>query len=199
MKKTRNWLFALIASLGFLSGCATTPPASFYTLNPLAMTHEQVLDVALLVERVTIPPTIDRPQMVRQHGADQVVFDEFHRWAAPLRYEMTRVIAMNLATLLGTSRVGTYPETTHLRGENNLYRVQVDATRIAATLGEAVLFDATWRVYPKDAPVAKSGRTNITIPTTDSSNNALAAAYSEALLRVSHDISLAIRELQQNP
>lgn len=196
--KTRNWLFALLGSLGLLSGCATSPPASFYTLNPLAIAHEHtpVIDVALLVERVTIPPAIDRPQMVRQHGTDQIVFDEFHRWAAPLRYEITRVIAMNLATLLGTSRIGTYPETTHLRGENNLYRIQVETTRIAATLGEAVLFDATWRVYSKDSPVVKSGRTNITVPTIDDSNNALAAAHSEALLRVSHDISLAIRELQ---
>lgn len=69
-----------------LTGCADSQPTRFYTLSPLAAalgsTPPTLLpDVTVGVGPVTLPPYLDRPQLVTRAGGNRVVLAEFDSWA----------------------------------------------------------------------------------------------------------------------
>ncbi len=107
-RHVRIALVSVLATL--LAGCGSSPTANFYTLSagaapapPTATTYR------IAVGPVTVPEVVDRPQIVVRVGANRVTIAELHRWAEPLKSEIPRVIAENLAQLLGTKQVSAYP------------------------------------------------------------------------------------------
>jgi len=62
-----------------LAGCASSPPSSFYTLTATATpSSSTVPSYGVSIGPVTIPETVDRPQLALQISPNQVAFDEFH-------------------------------------------------------------------------------------------------------------------------
>ena len=116
MQTLRRWLWALL-SIG-LAGCATAPPAVFYTLTPLpevdkadGVTAGQSL--AIGIGPVSFPTFLDRAQLVARGGVGRLTVDEQHRWAGSLEDDFSRVLGENLAHLLATSRI--LPHTAEVR------------------------------------------------------------------------------------
>jgi uncharacterized protein len=174
----------------FTAGCGSSPPSHFYTLDATATPGgTPAANYAVAVEPVTIPASVDRPQMVVQAGPNQVGVDEFNRWAAPLSENIARVIAGNLSTLLGTSQVMLAPPTML----EPAYRVTVNVQRFEAVPGKSVLVEALWVVRVTKSGTAQSGHTLAEEPVQDQGFDALAAGYSKALAKVSSDIAIAIR------
>ena len=64
---------------------------------------------------------------------NRVDVDEFNRWAAPLNDSIARVVAGDLAVLLGTPRVATAP----LANFNPAYRVTIDVQRFESVHGRS--------------------------------------------------------------
>ena len=178
-----------------LAGCSS-PMASFYTLSVGAAPETAAPAPAeskssIAVGLVTVPAIVDRPQLVVRVGANQVAVLEQHRWAEPLKSEIPRVIADNLAKLLGTTQVSAYPQSA---GDNAEYQVQVDIQRFESTLGGTVVIEALWSVrrFPDGQP--KTGRSLVQESTGGGAGyDALVAAHSRALATVSRDIAAAIR------
>jgi uncharacterized lipoprotein YmbA len=54
---------------------------------------------------VTVPAAVDRPQIVLRVDANRVALQEQSRWAEPLKESIPRVVASNLAVLLGMRRL----------------------------------------------------------------------------------------------
>ena len=72
------------------AGCASTP-ARFYTLDPTAQAVEApAARCAVVVGPVSVPASVDRPQIVVQVAPNRVDIDEFHRWATPLNDGIAR-------------------------------------------------------------------------------------------------------------
>jgi hypothetical protein len=94
-------------------GCiGSTPPSRFFVLTPRpgpAVGSDAAADGVLIVGPVTLPPEIDRPQLVTRIGEHERHVHETARWAAPLDEAVARVLAEDLASRLGTTRVGTVP------------------------------------------------------------------------------------------
>jgi len=170
-------------------GCATAP-ARFYTLDPAATPADQPpVRYNVLVGPVIVPASVDRPQFVVQVAPNRVEIDEFNRWAAPLNDAIARAVAGDLSALLGTSDVALAP----LANFNADYRVTLDVQRFESIQGEAVVIDAVWAVRKTATGEARSGRTLARETVAGKSYDALAAAHSRALARVSGDIAAAIR------
>jgi uncharacterized lipoprotein YmbA len=127
---------------------------------------------------------------VVQVAANQVAIYEFHRWASPLKSEIARVIAANLAQDLGATRVWSYAQTTLPSPD---YQVLVDVQRFDSALGDAVTINALWTVRRAAGGAPKTGRSSVREPTSSAGFDALVAAHSRALARVSGDIAAAIR------
>ena len=187
-------LLALVVAVAVAGGCASSPRTDFYNLSRVAQaTGAAPADYAVAVGPVTVPATVDRPQMVVRKGPNQVAFEEYHQWGAPLQDEIGRVVAGNLSTLLGTPRVAVFPRNTV---EGARYRVAVDVTVFDTTPGEGAALDALWSVRSTKDGAVRGGRTTVTEAAKDGGHAALVAAHDRALGKLSGDIAAAIRAME---
>jgi uncharacterized lipoprotein YmbA len=177
-----------------VAGCGSTPPSHFYTLRGTATPATVSSSLSVVVGPVSVPATVDRPQIVLTTGANQVALDEFHRWASPLANNISRVVAENLVALLGTPRVTLSPQTL---GADADFRVVIEVQRFDSTLGEAALLDAVWTVRRGRDGKAETGRTTVREMTPARSYDDLVAAHSRALARLSQDIGESVRTLDR--
>lgn len=187
-------LATLAAGLA-LASCADSQPTRFYTLAPLQDAPDAAMpatppELTVGVGPVTLPPYLDRPQLVTRAGTNRVVLADFDSWAEPLDGLFARVLAENLVLRLGTDDVLLLPQRRSMPLD---YRVEVDVTRFDVdTSGDAVL-DARWWLFGRDGEqLLRSGRSTITQPTQAGDPTASAAALSRALGAMSHEIAQAI-------
>jgi uncharacterized protein len=172
------------------AGCSTSAPAQFYTLDPTASPNGAPLAHAtVMVGPVSIPAAVDRPQFVVEAAPNRVEVDEFNRWAAPLSDSIARAVAGDLVVQLGTPEVATAP----LANFNPAYAVTIEVQRFDSIRGQAALLDAVWTVRRTADGETRSGRTTAREPVQGDGFEALAAAHSHALARMSSDIAAAIR------
>jgi uncharacterized lipoprotein YmbA len=178
----------------FLTACATPPPTRFYTLTATAAPAATPSALVVAVGPVTVPATVDRPEIVVSAGRNELIPEDFHRWASPLQDNFSRVIAEDLGLILGSPRVGRFPPPLGVDAD---YRVFVDVRNFDSTLGEAAAIDAMWTVRRMKDKKTLSGRTVARESTADGSYQALAAAHSQAAAKMSRDIADAIAALQR--
>jgi uncharacterized lipoprotein YmbA len=123
-----------------------------------------------------------------------VRLDEFNQWAAPLQNNISRALADNLMALLGTPRVSLFPQTLTVDVE---YRVALEVQRFESALGEAATLDAVWSVRRSKDGKTETGRTTAREAIQEQGFDALAAAHSRAVARLSRDIADALRALER--
>jgi uncharacterized lipoprotein YmbA len=191
----------LIVSITLLAtaaiGCGTTAPARFYTLDATAVPNgAPPVSTAIMVGPVSIPAAVDRPEFVIQTAPNRVDVDEFNRWAAPLGEAIAQVVAGDLVKLLGTPNVAAAP----LANFDPAYRVTIDVQRFDSVPGQAALLEAMWTVRRTAGGETRSGRTTASEAVQGDSYDALAAAHSRALAKMSSEIATAIRaEAEHRP
>lgn len=194
MMKRLHSIVILWALAAVMMGCASTPPAQFYTLSPGAKQADAAASYSIAVGPVSVPAVVDRPQIVVRTGPNQVTFDEFNRWASPLQSDIARVVAENLASTLGTPSVTVFPQSS---GDGASYRVVIDTLRFESVPGEAATLDALWTVLSQKGNQSRAGRTTVREPVQGSGYAALVAAHSRALERLSGDIAGVIHAFEQ--
>jgi uncharacterized protein len=182
----------LIALTALAAGCASSPPARFYTLATAVMPVAAPSMLSVAVGPVSIPAVVDRPEIVLRTGPHEVRLDELNRWAAPLHDEVARVVAGNLVALLGTPRVTLLSQTSSADAE---YRVAIEVRTFESAPGWAAL-DAVWIVQRMKDGKSQAGRTSVRETVQDDTYDALAAAHSRSAATMSGNIADAIRALQ---
>ena len=177
-------------------GCSTAP-AKFYSLSSTsAADGTPPTPVAVMVGPVTIPASVDQPELVVQVAANRVQVDEFNRWVAPLGDAIARAVAGDLVVLLGSPEVAS----NQLANFVPDYRVTIDVQKFESVPGSAATLEAVWTVRKSVGGEIRSGRTVAREPVQGQSYDALAAAHSQALAQMSTDIAVAIRaEAEQKP
>jgi|SRR6185312_3551803 uncharacterized lipoprotein YmbA len=86
------------AALLLLVGCASSPSTNFYTLSDTGTEKTAPPGVGrVIISGVTIPGEIDRPEIVRRIGPNQLNVAESDRWAAPLEDTIRRVLTDDIA------------------------------------------------------------------------------------------------------
>jgi uncharacterized lipoprotein YmbA len=197
MRRTAT-IIALCAVGAFAAGCSTTPASHFYTLSrsaaPAATPAVGTANLAVVVGPVSIPAIVDLPQIVVSTGPNQVSIDEFNRWASPLQNNISRVVAENLVAMLGTPRVSQFQQSLNADGD---YRVAIEVQTFESAPGDAATLNAAWSVRRTRDGKTVTSRTTVREPTQDKSYDALAAAHSRALARMSQDVADAIRALDR--
>ncbi len=183
-------LFALAA---FAAGCAS-PPSNFYTLSRTSTSAATASNLTVVVGPVSIPAIVDLPQIVVSTGPNQVKLDEFNRWASPLQNNIARVVAENLVAILGTPHVSLFQQSLNA---DTAYRAAIEVHGFESAPGDAATLDAVWLVRRTKDGKAETGRTTVREPVQGKGYDALAAAHSRALARLSGDIADAIRALDR--
>lgn len=218
---------ALFAALcAALSGCGSSAPTRFYTLaaRPAANSPQPAnppgdASTSVAVSAVTIPGTLDRPQLVVFLDAQRLELFEEARWGEPLAHGIARTLAEDLEPRLGLAAVAAYPEDASARAR---YRISVDIVHLDASSQGDVTLDAIWTmrdtfvapVAPMSAAVAgtpplavrttdrtQTGHEHLVIQHGSSANGAEAsvAAQSDALAELADRLALAFRAFQSAP
>ena len=182
---------ALCIFVVLAAGCAT-PPSRFYTLSAGTAPATTSSNLSVAVGPVSVPAVVDRPQIVVTTGPNQVRLEEFNRWAAPLQNGIARVIAENLVAMLGAPRVTLSSQTLSADAD---YRAAIEVQSFESLPGEAAVLDAVWTVRRAKDGKAETGRTTVREAVQEKGYDALAAAHSRALARLSRDIADAVRAL----
>lgn len=193
MKPATAW--CVIALVGAALGGCKSPSTSFYALSPdasLASTGS-TRPVVAVVGPVTIPETVDRPQIVTRVGDAEVAVNEFARWAQPLGSDIGRVIAADLSVLLDSPQISVYDMT---RDPLNVWHVRIDVMRFESVPGRDVTVDVQWAVRaPGKVRSLTTGRSVVHEPVSESGFAPLVAAHDRALASVSRDIAAAIQAM----
>jgi uncharacterized lipoprotein YmbA len=185
----------LCTLVALAAGCASTPASRFYTLSAAPTPAAASSDLSVVVGPLSVPAVVDRPQIVVRVGPNQVRPDEFNRWASPLQNNIARVVAENLVAMLGTPRVTLSSQTVNAEAE---YRAAIEVQRFESALGEAAILDAVWTVSRTKDDKSKTGRTTVREAVSETGYDALAAAHSRAIARLSRDIADAVQALDRS-
>jgi uncharacterized protein len=186
---------AVIALTCAIAVSCASPAPKFYTLSasPVDL-NARTPKLAVVVGPISIPATVDMPQIVVTKGLNQVAPDQFNLWASPLRSNIAQVVCANLAALLETSSVSSIASVSTINAD---YRVAIDVQTFESAPGDAATLSALWVVRRVSDGKSTTGRTTVREPSLEKSYEALAAAHSRALERLSVDVAAAIRALDR--
>ena len=182
-------LNAIALMAGAIAACSSTK-SHFYTLDSTATPQSaSAAHEAVVVNSVSVPAEVDQPQFVLQVAPNRVELEDYNRWASPLSDGIARAVAGDLAADLGTPDVVTAPTINFTPS----YQVSIDVQRFESIKGESALVEAVWAVRRVSDGATRTGRTVARETVQGAGFDALAAAHSRALARVSGDIATAIR------
>ncbi|MCK9196611.1 MAG: PqiC family protein [Syntrophales bacterium] len=194
MKKGMNILILLFISTLIMAGCTTSQPARFYTLNTISKpdnaSSAAVGKVEIIgVGPVSIPDSLDRPQIVTLSGGNEVIIAEFDRWSGSCRDEIARVITENLSVLLPLQRVVSYAWGRRVSLNS---QITVDILRLDGVLGKTVILKANWAILEESGTkTILVRRSDISEPVNGGDYASFVAALSRALGTLSREIAAA--------
>jgi uncharacterized protein len=193
-------LFASMLCGIAIIGCSSSPKTSYYQLSsdPIPLMAANSNSVSVMVGPLTLPASMDRPQLVMQSGANDVQIYEYHRWAGSLKGDAGRVIAANLAVSLSTPNVWNFSQSTQNQFD---YQVLIDVQSLELSPDQNIVLDVLWTIkpnaqnmqngLPKKALNANTmmGRSLVREPLEDKGFDEFVAAQSRAFRKVGGDIA----------
>lgn len=188
--KARSVL-AVVAVL--LSACGQSAPSKFFVLSaqpdPPQAKPQVRAHTTIALGAINLPGALDRPQIARRLGPNEIDYAEDERWAGPLDEMMRRVLAADLAPLLpvGATLVPTdsaAPATV---------TIAVDISRFDADAKGKVTLEAGWEMLGKNgAAIGTAADARIADPGSGPSGAAVTAAMSRALADLAGRIAAGI-------
>ena len=140
-------MFAVGAVGLLLSACSHSPPVQYYSLGSAAATASRAVGAeggpSIVVGPVSLPAEVDRQQMVRIVDEVRLEVSSEHRWSAPLKLEMGRRVAAEIARLHGLQRVVAWPQNVYADPDLSL---PIDIQRLDTRGFEAVSLEAVWNL-----------------------------------------------------
>lgn len=198
MKKVyirQRWFLLFGFVLLFVLGCASSPPTRFYTLNSLQGQKESPPDqgLTIVVGPIKFPEYLYRTEIVTRASSNKITLSEFDLWAGSLEEDFNRVLAENLSVLLSTEGVTVYPR---LRPGVAKLQITMDVTRFDGSLGGDVSLIARWAILEgKERKVVSLRKSTIIEPSGAQGYEAMVAANSRALEKLSREIAEVIKTL----
>lgn len=188
---TKRTLFTLLC-LALLSGCGSSPRSDYYMLT--ADAEGGVPDdsrLALGVGPVSVPEYLKTRQIVMNRDDHLLELAEYDRWAEPLDAGVSRVVAVNLAVLMGTTKVQIFPWRRDAVPE---WAVRINVIQFAAQGKDATLV-AEWAITrPGKGESGARGINRLNTVLKGGEAEHVAGAYSELLLELSKIIAAGLRE-----
>jgi len=183
----------LVALLILLAGCGSSPPSKFYVLTADPVPQRAGGSAAgntVALGRITLPGALDRPQIARRRGGNEIVFSEEERWAGPLDDMMRRVLADDLAARLPAgvslieSAATTPPGVT----------LALDVSHFDADESGTVTLVAHWEALgPTGRPLGTPRESTIVEPGSGKDAAAVAATMSRAVAALAARIAGGLR------
>lgn len=186
-----------------LSGCLfpSNKESNFYYLKPLTADKVETIQLSkpirIGIQRVEIPPYLDRPQMVSVQGI-QLNVSEWNRWGENLSTLLQRTIAEDVALFLPKAFVK--PQLSSQ--EDFKYTILVEINKLNEYVNSdknVVILDAYWTVYNTDGTAISHKRTQLerVILDDDDKNAVIVDTISSLIGDLSKGIALEIKKISQ--
>jgi uncharacterized protein len=190
---TYRLMMVVVATLAF-AACGSSPPTRYYTLDaiePVAVSTYASVQTPIMITKVVLPATLDRPQIVRRISANRLDIDELDRWAAPLEDIVQYVLTQDLAARMAPGKV-IQPGASLPTGA--LQRIIINVMTFEADLDGGVILRAQWTIKREDPAAARvSNNEYIAINAGSGDTDALAAGMSRALAELADRMVTAFR------
>ena len=197
IRRRRFLLFGFVLLL--VLGCTSSPPTRFYTLSSLQEGGGELRgspsdqDLAIGVGPIKFPEYLDRAEIVTRSSSNKITLSHFDLWAGSLAEDFNQVLAENLSVLLSTENVIVYPR---LRPGLAKYQITMDVIRFDGSLGGDVSLIVRWAILEgKERKTVSVRKSTIIEPSGPQGYEAMVAANSRALEKLSREIAEAIRTL----
>ena len=184
----------VIAALMLVAACSSSPPTHFYTLSDTAPEATPPVGVGWVrIVNLTIPGEIDRPELVRRVGPNQLSIAGLDRWAAPLDETIRRALSDDIVRRVPAPVAGQQ------------YSVSVEIREFYGDRACNVSLHASWTVKPSHPESARSPNAapvnplpvneEIRVPSSGSCPATLAATMSIALGQLSDRIIAGVARM----
>jgi uncharacterized lipoprotein YmbA len=177
-----------------LAGCGHGPSTRFYVLSPVgpagATAGAVYRGAPIRVIAVHVPPTLDRPELVRSIDADEVALRDFDRWAAPLGDLARQALTQDLLDRLPPGAV-LFPDVQTASVHRDLV---LDILAFSQTHGVGVL-DISWTLLaPPGSSRPLTGTVRLTAPALAAGAEGEAELLSRLLAQAADQIARDIRQ-----
>ncbi|MCU1760845.1 PqiC family protein [Pseudomonas sp. 14P_8.1_Bac3] len=119
----------LVTALMLLVACRSEP-IQFHTLTPAQLSGTRGGGGEIQIEGLSVPPQVDRPQIVIRQGNSGLAILETQWWAASLADELRSALVDQLANATPQRKVS----------------VRIDVQRFDSIPGQYALMDVKWRL-----------------------------------------------------
>jgi uncharacterized protein len=190
MSRMRSLALGLLAMA--FTACGSSPPTRYYTLSEIApsasASSQNAGVVPLRVEPVSIPPELDRLELVSHSGPNRVHIADSDRWAAPLDEQIRRVLSDDLAARLAAGTVAD-PNEPNTRDPRRSLSVSIAVFEADASC--AVTLNASWTLHATHSG-SESGVERIQQASGGTCPAALPAAMSHAIATLADRLSAIV-------
>jgi uncharacterized lipoprotein YmbA len=183
---------ALLALVLLLAGCGSSPPSHFYVLtaDPVPQRAAAAAGNTVALGRVTVPGAIDRPQIARRKGGNEIVFSEEERWAGPLDDMLRRVLADDLAARLPAGVMLVESSAKPPPGAT----IALDVSRFDADESGNVTLTARWEaIGPTGRPLGAPRESTVVEPGAGKDAASVVTAMSRAVAALAARIATGLR------
>ncbi len=181
--------FVAALLLLLVTACSATAPSHHYLLRAAESLPASNSRIGVGVGPISIPEYLQRDNLVLSGSGSRLDIRSHERWAEPLDQGIGRVLALNLAGLLQTQDVQSYPW--HPRRQP-AYAVKLRVLELDAGEREARMVAEWLLLTPADDAAVERRLVQLTEPLQTGSADAVASAYSSILHRLSEEIAAAI-------
>jgi uncharacterized lipoprotein YmbA len=183
--------FAALMPLLFLIGaCANSPLGGVYRLNPerSAEALDPGIPLTIVVDYVTVPEQVDRPQLVIRVNQSQLRIVDEARWNEPLKAQIRNVIAVDVAQNFRDARVSDTSQTT----DRTTFRLAINVRIFDARPGTGTVLSIVWSILAPDSTRVLNGKSVVLQKINGDGYDAIVDAQSRALASISVDMADAI-------
>jgi len=155
MSRSLSGLSVLVLACS-LAACSHSDQTRFFTLDAVAPAQPvatTAVGAPIRLRRVTIPPALDRVELVREAAPGEVKVSDFEHWAAPLGQTAVQVLAQDLAARLPAGAL--IPPAAPLPPGG--VDIDVDILAFNVADGQAVM-QASWSEISRPSPPAKGAQ-----------------------------------------
>lgn len=182
-----NWKISLlVAAVTLLAACGSTPQSNHYMLSTIGEGTSGNTGPSLGVGPISVPQYLDRNAMVINEDDNKLKIAAFDRWAEPLGDGIQRVLSLNLAELLNTQQVQTFPWP---RSSKPRFGIEINVVEFSAK-GQSTRLIAKWMLRDLEKDIVLEQKiVKFSTQAKSAEPASIAAAYSELLAMLSREIA----------
>ena len=141
---------------------------------------------------MTVPPYLDRPQIVTRASRAKLVLADLDQWAAPLHDTIARALAENLSLLIPTERVVLSPWQRTIDPD---YQVTVEVLQFDRGPGGEVVLAARWSLLDRDGKELVLRTSRLSQSAGGADYEAAVTAMGQALEALARDMAATLRSM----